>query len=235
MSGIAVAVDWERAEPATGAVRRMLSAMPHRSPDGASVAAAPHAALGLGLRATSARERAAAQPLHDPEAGLWLVADARIDNRDGVARDLGLSAPPASDAQLLLHGLARMGAALATRLEGDFCFAAWDERRRVLVAARDAMGLRPLFWRAAGTGLLLASEVDALLATVGKAEVEPAAVLDFLLRRAGPVSRTFFRGFQRLPPGHVLEAGAGGVRDLGCARPPPLHPAPPPRGEEARG
>ncbi len=106
MSGIAVAVDWERAEGGTGAVRRMLSAMPHRSPDGASVAAASHAALGMGLRATTARERAAAQPLHDPVAGLWLVADARIDNRDEVSRALDLPAPPASDAELLLRGLA---------------------------------------------------------------------------------------------------------------------------------
>jgi len=235
MSGLAVAVDWERAEGGTEAVRRMLSAMPHRSPDGASVAAAPHAALGMGLRATTARERAAAQPLRDPEAGLWLVADARIDNRDEVSRALDLPAPPASDAALLLRGLARLGAALASRLEGDFAFAAWDERRRVLVAARDAMGLRPLFWRAAGTGLLLASEVDALLDAGGEAEVEPAAVLDFLRHRIGPAVRTFFRGIHRLPPGHVLEAGEGGVRDLGHARPPPLRPEPPSRGEDVAG
>ena len=235
MSGLAVAVDWERAETGTEAVRRMLSAMPHRSPDGASVAAAPHAALGMGLRATTARERAAAQPLHDPEAGLWLVADARIDNRDEVSRALGLPAPPASDAELLLRGLARLGAALVSRLEGDFAFAAWDERRRVLVAARDAMGLRPLFWRAAGRALLLASEVDALLDAGGEAEVEPAAVLDFLQRRPGPAVRTYFRGIHRLPSGHVLEAGEGGVRDLGHARPPPLRPEPPPRGEDVPG
>jgi asparagine synthase (glutamine-hydrolysing) len=235
MSGLAVAVDWERAEGGTEAVRRMLAAMPHRSPDGASVAAAPHAALGLGLRATTARERGAAQPLHDPAAGLWLVADARIDNRDEVARALYLPATPASDAELLLRGLVRMGAALASRLEGDFAFAAWDERRRVLVASRDAMGLRPLFWRAAGRGLLLASEVDALLDAGGEAEVEPAAVLDFLRHRTGPASRTFFHGIQRLPPGHVIEAGEGGVRDLGHARPPPLRPEPPPRGEDVPG
>ena len=235
MSGLAIAVDFGRPDPDPGPVRRMLAAMPHRSPDGASLAVAPHAVLGLGLRATTARERAAAQPLHDLDAGLWIVADARIDNREEVARALGLAAPPESDASLLLLGLARLGAALASRLEGDFAYAAWDERRRVLTASRDAMGLRPLFWRAAGNGILLASEVDALLEAGGEAEVEPAAVLDFLLHRTGPAAQTFFRGIERLPPGHVLEAGPSGVRDLGHARPPPLRPAPPPRGEEVPG
>jgi asparagine synthase (glutamine-hydrolysing) len=235
MSGLAVAVDWSRPDAGDESVRRMLAAMPHRSPDGASVAAAPHAALGLGLRATTARERAAALPLHDPATGLWLVADARIDNRDELSRALDLPAPPASDAELLLRGLARLGAPLVSRLEGDFAFAAWDERRRVLVASRDAMGLRPLFWRASGRGLLVASEVDALLDAGGEAEVEPAALLDFLARRRGEPARTFFRGIQRLPPGHVLEAGDGGVRDLGHARPPPLRPRPPPPGDEVPG
>ena len=233
MSGIAVVVDFDRAGPGPEPVRRMLAAMPHRSPDGTSVAAAPHAVLGMALRATTARERAGSQPLHDPATGLWLVADARIDNRDDVARELGLASPPASDALLLLLGVARFGPRLASRLEGDFAFAAWDERRRVLTAARDVLGLRPLFWRATDRGLLLASEVDALLDAGG--EVEPAAVLDFLLRRKRLTVRTFFRGIQRLLPGHALEASADGVRDLGHARPPMLRPRPPPRGEEVAG
>jgi len=235
MSGLAVSVDFDRPNPGAEAVQRMLAAMPHRSPDGTSVAVAQHAVLGLALRATTARERVEAQPLHDPDSGLWLVADARIDNRDEVARALGLPAAPASDARLLLVGLARLGSGLASRLEGDFAFVAWDERRRVLTASRDGMGLRPLFWRATPGGLLVASEVDALLDGGGAAAVESAAVLDHLLNRKRPIERTFFRGIQRLPPGHVLEASAGGVRDLGHSRPPPMHPGPPPPGTEVSG
>ena len=235
MSGLAVAVDFDRPDSGRESVTRMLAAMPHRSPDGASMAAAHHAVLGMALRATTARERAAAHPLNDPDAGVWLVADARIDNREELARALGLGSPPPSDAELLLLGVTRFGSRLASRLEGDFAFIAWDERNRVLTAARDAMGLRPLFWRATGGGILLASEVDALLDGGGAAQVEPATVLDFLLRRAGTVDRTFFHGIQRLPPGHVLEASKEGVRDLGHARPPRLHPQPPPRGEEVDG
>ncbi|HEU4384505.1 MAG TPA: asparagine synthase-related protein [Anaeromyxobacteraceae bacterium] len=235
MSGIAVAVDWSRPDAGEESVRRMLAAMPHRSPDGTQVASAPHCTLGFALRATTARERAAAQPLHDPLRGLWIVGDARIDNREEVARTLGLPAPPASDAALLLRGFANLGVEVVSQLEGDFALVAWDEHRRVLVAARDVMGLRPLFWRATGRGLLLATEVDALLEGGGRAEVEPAAVLDFLLHQDGPVTRTFFRGVQRLAPGHVLEATAGGMRDLGHARPPLPRPAPVARGEEVPG
>jgi asparagine synthase (glutamine-hydrolysing) len=235
MSGLAVAIDFDRPDPGHESVTRMLAAMPHRSPDGASLATAQHAVLGMALRATTARERAAAQPLNDPAAGTWLVADARIDNREEVARTLGLASPPASDAELLLLGVTRFGPRIASRLEGDFAFVAWDERGRVLTAARDAMGLRPLFWRATAGGLLLASEVDALLDGGGAAEVEPDTVLDYLLRRKRLVARTFFRGIQRLLPGHVLEAGPGGVRDLGHARPVPLEPRPPPNGTEVAG
>ena len=235
MSGLAAAVDWDRPDAGEERVRRMVAAMPHRGPDGTRVASAPHCALGLALRATTARERAAPQPLRDPEAGLWLVADARIDNREEVARALGLPAPPPSDAELLLRGLASRWATLPSQLEGDFAFVAWDERRRLLLAARDVMGLRPLFWRTSGRSLLLASEVDALLDAGGMAEVEPAAVLDFLLHLRGEPARTFFHGVQRLPLGHVLEACQGTVRNLGLARASRPRPEAPPRGEEAPG
>ena len=67
MSGLAVSVDFDRPNPGAEAVQRMLAAMPHRSPDGTSVAVAQHAVLGLALRATTARERVEAQPLHDPD------------------------------------------------------------------------------------------------------------------------------------------------------------------------
>ena len=235
MSGLAVAVDFDKPDPGRESVTRMLEAMPHRSPDGTSVTAVPHAVMGMAIRATTAHERTATQPLNDPAAGLWLVADARIDNREEVARSLGLASPPASDAELLLLGVARFQSRLASRLEGDFAFVAWDERSRILTAARDAMGLRPLFWRTTAAGILLASEVDALLDGGGAADIEPATVLDYLMGRKRLTVRTFFRGIQRLLPGHVLEASAAGVRDLGHARPAPLRPNPPPPTEDVPG
>jgi asparagine synthase (glutamine-hydrolysing) len=212
MSGIAVAADWTQPDAGEESVRRMLAAMPHRSPDGTRVARLPHCVLGFALRATTAREWAAAQPLHDPLRGLWIVGDARIDNRDDLCAALGVKVPP-SDVELLLLGYEKWGRGLAERLHGDFAFAIWNERDRSLYAARDAFGMRPLFYRHGPGRLLVASEVDALLATREFGwEIADQTVADFLARnRYRDHGRTFFREVRRLPPGHWMAASEAGL------------------------
>lgn len=214
MSGIAVAVDWSRPDAGEESVRRMLAAMPHRAPDGTRVARLPHCVLGFALRAATTRERAAAQPLHDPLRGLWIVGDARIDNRDDLAAALGVKVLP-SDVEILLLGYERWGQGLAEKLHGDFAFAIWNERERTLYAARDAFGMRPLFWHEGPGRVLVASEVDALLETREFGwEIEDQTVADFLARnRYRDLGRTFFREVRRLPPGHWMAASGAGLAE----------------------
>ena len=58
----------------------------------------------------------------------------------------------------------------SNKLDGMFGLALWDRRRRRLIVARDAIGIKPIYYRLDGRELMFASEAKALLAVPGRAD-----------------------------------------------------------------
>ncbi len=140
---------------------------------------------------------------------LVAIGDLRIDNRKELSAALGID-PGATDIRILLTAYRAWGDDCPARLLGDFAFAVWDGARRRLLLARDAMGMRPLFYAVQPGRILIASEIEQLL----EAGVEPrlaqevlAAFLTGLMPAGGS---TFYRGVDELPPGMTLVATAEG-------------------------
>ena len=144
-----------------------------------------------------------------------LVWDGWLDNRDELAAALECKAEGLPDSAIVLRAFLRWKEQCAARLLGDFAFAVWDPRPQSLFAARDPMGVRPLFYHCAEKRLAFASEVHALLALPG-ASREPDEVMagEALLwwSAFSPIERTFFRDVRRLPPAHWLRWNAQGLR-----------------------
>ena len=115
---------------------------------------------------------------------------------------------------MILHGYRRWGlAGLLERLDGMFAFAIWDDDRRLLLAARDRAGKKPLFFRHEGRSLQFASTLSALLGLLpGTPALDPHAVDAFLVYQAVPAPMSIFRGVAQLLPAHslvfALETGA---------------------------
>lgn len=167
-------------------------------------------------RAPSAKHAARAlvrPPLCEPEgeSGLYVIADIRLDNRRELRESLGIEErDKVSDTALIAQGFGRFGARLFSKLVGAFAIVIWDSRERRLVAARDPMGERPLYYRAEGSRFYLASSVEQLLTTFDTVpEIEDETVFGFLGGEYGRLSSTFFRGIHRLPPGSFLVASQG--------------------------
>lgn len=155
------------------------------------------------------------QPLHDAESACALVWDGRLDNREELAAALGCRAAQTPDSALALRAFLRWREHSAARLLGDFAFAVWDAREASLFAARDIMGVRPLFYYASPAGMALASEAQALLALPGVARAPDEVMAGEALlwwSSFSPVQRTFFRDVRRLPPAHWLRWDARGLR-----------------------
>jgi asparagine synthase (glutamine-hydrolysing) len=105
----------------------------------------------------------------------------------------------------VLHAYAEWGDACLERLEGMFAFALWDERRGRLLAARDRVGIKPLYHARTGRGLLIASELSALLELLpGGAEPDPAALAQVMTLGYVPAPGSIWRDVQKLEPGHAL-------------------------------
>lgn len=82
MSGICGWINWDAAPVSEADLERMCRPVAYRGPDGVGTWVGAGAGLAhLALHITP-ESREELQPLHYPESGLVLVADARIDNRD---------------------------------------------------------------------------------------------------------------------------------------------------------
>lgn len=99
---------------------------------------------------------------------------------------------------------------LASRLEGMFALAVWDERRGTLVLARDRFGKKPLYYWTDGENFVFASEIKAILAhPVVPNRMEPSALDAYLTFGYVPTPMTFFEGIRSVPPGHTLRVEPG--------------------------
>ena len=70
-----------------------------------------------------------------------------------------------SDTEVLLELFAREGAAMLPKLHGMFAFVIWDRHTQRGFVARDPYGIKPLYVAQVAGGVLLASQVKALMAT----------------------------------------------------------------------
>ena len=107
------------------------------------------AVLAQALNWNTAESRRETVPTSCPHTGNVLVSWIRLDNRESLARDLGLSASDGAamtDPELVLAGYRRWGPETACRLKGDFAFAILEPDKGRVYLARDPMGIRPLYY-----------------------------------------------------------------------------------------
>ncbi|WKL58600.1 asparagine synthase-related protein [Asticcacaulis sp. ZE23SCel15] len=199
-------------------VLTMLRAMPYRAPDGTEVWAEGRSALGMGLMRTLPEDPAQATIF---EGGtVRAVVDARLDNRPQLLAALGITNESLSEGALILAAWRRWGENCVHHFIGDFALIIYDAQTQRIFAARDHMGVKPLFYRADGAGLALASEPKVLaapgapFADLAQAGLIEADVADFMTGQLPRDHRVVYDGLWRVPPGHILMAGPNHVPTL---------------------
>ena len=212
MCGIAGIVNSDPARDV--AMRRMLDALAHRGPDGEGIY---HDELAtLGHRRLSIIDLAGGQqPLRNADRSILLVCNGEIYNYRELRRELerdGYQFLTHSDCEVIIALYERYGDRLLDRLRGMFAFVLWDTKRRRLLAARDHLGQKPLYYSCDERGFACASEIKALLAFDGRPPRMNLAALDqYLALRLIDAPLSMFEGIHKLPPGHSLVLEAGGA------------------------
>jgi asparagine synthase (glutamine-hydrolysing) len=186
---------------------RMVRTLHHRGPD--EEGSVTLSGVGLGMRRLSIVDLSGGQqPFTNETDSIQLVANGEIYNFGELRQELsglGHQFRSRSDIEVLVHAYEEWGESFLTRLRGMFALALWDGRTRTLLAARDRAGEKPLYWTLTSRGLLLASEVKALLVRPEVTrELDLEAVDQFLTYEYVIAPRTVLKGIHKLPPGHYL-------------------------------
>lgn len=204
--------DGRAADPSS--LVRMSSRLAHRGPDGDSVWCEGPVGLGRRILHTAPSASEVERPIARRDTTV-VAADARIDNREDLVRELDLPSKPeeTADDELILAAYRAWGRGAPERLIGDFAFAIWDGRRQTLFCARDAIGVRPFIYHLSDRLFAFASEAKALfcLPEVPR-ELDEIQVAFFLDGFVDDPERTFHRGVLRLPAAHFLEVGPDRAR-----------------------
>ena len=197
----------------------MAAVMAHRGPDGSGVetfAGDPPAGLGHRRLAIIDPTPAGAQPM-SYGGRWWITYNGELYNFRELRRGLEASGErfrSDCDTEVLLRMFAVHGPRMLERLNGIFALAIWDDRDRRLFLARDRLGVKPLYYIRRDGLFAFASEVKALLPLLGRPELEPTALADYLTFLWVPDPKTAFREILTLAPGHYawVEADRVSIR-----------------------
>src|SRR5262245_30964430 len=134
MCGI-VGIVHRHAEPVDPSLlRRMTERLAHRGPD--ALATRSLGAAGLGHARLSIIDVAGgAQPMSNADETLWITFNGEILNFVELRAELqaaGHQFATRSDTEVVLHAYAEWGPDCVTRFNGQWAFAIYDQRTRVL-------------------------------------------------------------------------------------------------------
>ncbi len=193
-------------------IQAMTKSIIHRGPDDEGYYIA--GPLGFGFRRLSIIDLAGGhQPMSDQEESVWVVFNGEIYNFLELKRELeghGHVFQTKSDTEVIVHGYKQWGDEVLNRLNGMFGLAIWDVRQRRLVLARDAFGIKLLYYRIVGDCLYFGSEMRAIRATMPeKPEIDPTSLNLFLRYRYTPSPFTILKGVEKLAPGTKLTVQNG--------------------------
>jgi asparagine synthase (glutamine-hydrolysing) len=150
--------------------------------------------------------------------GVQIAADAELFNRRELAESFAekdFDPGALSPAELLARLYREHGVSFVELLDGVFSFALWDEQHKRLVLSIDRLGVNSLYWRKDGGRLLFGSRVGAIREVqAAPPEVNPAALVQYMLLSAVPAPLVIYQGIEKLRPGHCLVYEAGEVRHI---------------------
>jgi asparagine synthase (glutamine-hydrolysing) len=196
-------------------IRRMTQTMVHRGPDDEGYFLS--GSLGLGFRRLSIIDLAGGhQPMSDAEETVWVILNGEIYNFKELRAELeqhGHVFRTRSDTEVIIHGYREWGTEVLNHLNGMFGLAIWDVKKKRLVVARDAMGIKLIYYRVVNGQLTFGSEIRPILtAADSRPDVDPLALNLFLRFRYTPSPLTIFDGVRKLAPGTMLIVEDGKCR-----------------------
>jgi len=194
----------------------MADSIAHRGPDDEGYFVS--GPIGLGFRRLSIIDLAGGhQPMADAEKTVWVIFNGEIYNFKELRvelEQLGYCFRTNCDTEVIVHGYREWGTDVFNHLNGMFGLAIWDVRKKRLVVARDAMGIKLIYYRVSGKQITFGSEIRAILAAQeSRTDVDPLALNMFLRFRYTPSPLTIFQGIRKLAAGAMLIVEKGKCRE----------------------
>lgn len=191
-----------------------LSQLHHRGPDdsGLDRLDTPHGQLWLGHARLSIIDlsKDGHQPMYSKDGRYSMTFNGEIYNYKELREELvalGRSFETASDTEVLLVAWQQWKVDALPKLQGMFAIVIFDKVEQKLFFARDAFGIKPLYYHLHPSGISWSSEILPLRTVIDKqSSLNHYVALSYLLTGNYDYSNeTFVEGISSLNPGHYFE------------------------------
>ena len=218
MCGIAGILSFENQHSEyAGKVTAMQAALLHRGPDDTGLfhSTSTPTVLAHTRLAIIALGPDGHQPMSIDSSRYWITYNGEIYNHAELRswlRGQGLDCATTSDTEIILQLYALEGADCVKRLQGMFAFVIWDEQTQTGFAARDPMGIKPLYYQDLNGEFIFASELRALLrAELSEPSLNKQSAFEYF--RSGSVAEpnTLIEGMRMLEAGTCLKISNSGI------------------------
>ncbi|MBD3322938.1 asparagine synthase (glutamine-hydrolyzing) [candidate division KSB3 bacterium] len=167
--------------------------------------------LALGHRRLSILDLSPAghQPMCNEDSTVWIIYNGEIYNFLELQEELeslGHRFVSHTDTEVIIHAYEAWGEQCLDKFNGMWAFVIYDARKHLLFAARDRLGVKPLYYYHDDKILAFASEIKALveLPRVEK-RIHHGVLFDYLvLGHSEPEGDTFFQNIFELRPSHAF-------------------------------
>lgn len=197
-------------------LKRMSDVIVRRGPDSDGSFVSGNRECGLAFRRLSIIDLSSDgnQPMSTPDGRYTIVFNGEIYNHLELRADLekkGYRYRSRTDTETLLYGYAEYGSDLLGKTLGMHAFAVWDEREKELFLARDAVGIKPLYFTRQNGRFVFGSEIKSILA---HPKISPEINLDelpnYLNFGMSGNRRSLFKNIEKIPAGHYLKINSKG-------------------------
>lgn len=195
---------------------KMSESLKDRGPDGEGQYVEPSAAI-IHRRLAIIDPKGGSQPMR---FGNYVIAyNGEIYNTEEVRNELktfGYTFDTTCDTEVVLKAYHKWKEESVKKLNGIFAYAVFDVKSKKLFAARDRIGVKPLFYSKKGGLFAFASRIETLLLIDEiKSVVDEEGLSEiFMLGPARTIGKAVFRDISELPPASYLEYEKGRLKIL---------------------
>lgn len=208
MCGILAVINFDHHPVYKDLFLRMRDTMVHRGPDDAGIYL--QGGIGLAHRRLSIIDLSATghQPMSNEDDSVHIVFNGEIYNHVELRNDLikkGHAYRSTSDTETILHQYEEDGERCVEKFNGMFAFVLWDRNRKMVFAARDRLGIKPLYYFMDEKRFIMASEIKAILEDPSVPRLpDHDAIADYFFSARAYGNKTLFQGVREVEPGYAL-------------------------------
>ncbi len=185
-----------------------ITILRHRGPDGTGFWQSPDRTVTLShARLSTIDLLTGDQPVTNENETVIAVVNGEFYGFERIRAELqsfGHAFKTKTDSEILVHLYERYGVACLDQLHGEFAFILWDDREKILFAARDRFGVKPLYFSEIDEAVIFASESKGLKQAGVTMAWDEDGLLEKLLLQKSFGGRTLFRGVRELPAGNFF-------------------------------